>query len=421
MSSAFFSPRRLPSTEADLPGGLARLSPDADLNISNLQANYEKYMDNSNPEDLILTKEVHMIEKELYDKLADLFNQIGFGSRKSPELIALLKSLFNPEEAEIALNLSPFAPESPVDVAGRMGKDPDRIAGMLDQMADKGLIYASRRAGQDRFKTIQLVPGIFELQFMKGQVNDRAIELARLFDAYAEAGASEPPREFKPGEKLPVNFARVIPIEKSFSPGIAVYPYEELAQYIDAADDITVSTCYCRHEKSLLDKGCEFPDDVCLQLGSFSRFVEERGFGRRITRAEAHAIILKSADAGLIHTASNTREGIDFICNCCTCCCGILRGVSKMNLPVRTVSSNYEAKVDPELCTSCGQCVEKCQMDAVRIEAEAAEINLSRCIGCGVCVHFCPGNALTLVSRTESILPPENFKELIRLQAQSGK
>jgi ferredoxin len=363
-----------------------------------------------------------MSQNDLYDKLADLFNQIGFGSRKSPELINLLQSLFNEEEALIALNLSPFAPEPPAKVAERLGEDSGKIAATLNKMADKGLIYASKKAGENWFKTIQLVPGIFELQFMKGEVNDRAIELARLFDAYAEAGAREqktqPP---PPPDRLPVNFARVIPIEKTVSSDTTVYPYEEIAKYIDAAKDVTVSVCYCRHEKRLLGKGCEFPDDVCLQLGSFSRFVEERGFGRRISKEEAHDIIKKSADAGLIHTASNTAEGIDFICNCCTCCCGILRGVSHFNLPVRTVSSNYEVEIHPELCSTCGECVKKCQMGAVSLDKDFPEISLERCIGCGVCVHHCPSGALILAQRADFITPPANFKELVQKQSDSRK
>ena len=58
---------------------------------------------------------------KLYDQLADIFNLIGYGSRRSPELEALLKSLFTREEANLAVNLSPMAPESPNKLAGRLG------------------------------------------------------------------------------------------------------------------------------------------------------------------------------------------------------------------------------------------------------------------------------------------------------------
>jgi electron transport complex protein RnfB len=356
---------------------------------------------------------------ELYDRLADLFNRIGFGSSKSPELEALLKSLYKEDEARVALNLSPFAPESPATVAERMGEDPERLARVLDEMADKGLAYSSARDGEKWYKIIQLVPGIFELQFMKGEVTERAKELARLFDAYFHVIAPRMKEEsaslFEPG----MHFARVIPIEKSVASNINVFSFEEAGKYVDEADTITVSVCYCRHERRLLNHGCEFPDDVCLQFGPFARFIKERGFGREISRDEAHKILEKSAEAGLIATSSNTRDRIDFICNCCTCCCGVLLGVSRYNAPVRTLSSNYEARVDENECTGCGECVAMCQMDAITLDGDAAEVNLDRCIGCGVCVYHCPAEALSLVSRSDFIEPPRSFRELIQKQAES--
>ncbi|MDD5167764.1 MAG: hypothetical protein PHN75_03025 [Syntrophales bacterium] len=253
-----------------------------------------------------------MTDEQLYDRLADLFNLIGFGSHRSPELEALLKALFTEEEARLALNLSPMAPEPPGALAGRVGLDPVHVAAMLNDMADKGLIYSSTRDGEKWYKLIQLVPGIFELQFMKGEVTERARELARLFDAYFHA------RVPKAGEPSPfaeeaVHMARVIPIEQTLTPVLNVFPFEIASRYVDENHPITVSVCYCRHEKRLLDRGCEYPDEVCLQLGPFAEFVKERGFGREIDKAEAKEILRKSADAGLIHTSSNTQERIDFI------------------------------------------------------------------------------------------------------------
>ncbi len=356
---------------------------------------------------------------ELYNQLADLFNQIGHGSRKSPELDILLKELFNEEEARAILNTSPLAPESPAAVAEKVGADPERMAELLDKMADKGLIYCSKRDGEKWYKTIQLLPGIFELQFMKGEVNDRAKELARLFDAYFNVlmpkDGGENPLPTEPGS----HFARVIPIEQTVGSDLSVFAFEEVNKYVDEADTITVSTCYCRHEKRLLDHGCEYPDDVCIQFGPFAKFVSERGFGREISHEEAHNILKKSADAGLIATSTNARDRIDFICNCCTCCCGILRGVSEFNAPVRTLASNYEAAVDADACTGCGVCVEKCQMDAISLEDDIAKLNLERCVGCGVCVHHCPAEAVSLAKRSDFLEPPRSFRELMMLQAEA--
>ena len=354
--------------------------------------------------------------EELYDRLADIFNMIGFGSSKSPELETLLKSLFSEEEARLAVNLSPMAPEPPQKVAERLGEDPDKIAGMLDRMADKGLIYSSKRDGEAWYKIIQLVPGIFELQFMKGEWTDRAKELARLFDAYFHAATPAAPPAASDSANT-VNFARVLPIEKTLTPEMNIHPFEEVSKYIEAAETITVSTCYCRHEQRLLGKGCEYPDDVCLQLGPFAEFMKERGFGREISKEEAFKVLRRSAEAGLIHTSSNTQDRIDYICNCCTCCCGPLKMLKALNAPVRTISSNYEAVVNADTCIGCGDCVERCQMDAVTLDGEIAVINLDRCIGCGVCVYHCPVCSMSLMPRSDFVEPPKSFKELVALQA----
>ena len=353
---------------------------------------------------------------ELYDRLADIFNLIGYGSRRSPELEALLKALFTQEEARLAVNLSPLSPEPPGKLADRLGLDAGHVACMLDKMADKGLIYSSTRNGENWYKLIQLVPGIFELQFMKGEITERSKELARLFDAYFHAHI--PQEDAKaPFSEETIHMARVIPIEQTLTPTLNVFPFEVASKYIEDNSPITVSICYCRHEKRLLDRGCKYPDEVCLQLGPFAEFVKERGFGREIDKAEALDILKKSAEVGLIHTSSNTRERIDFICNCCTCCCGILQGVYRFNDPVRSVSSNFEASTDVDTCTSCGECVDRCQMNAVTIVDDRAKIAPERCIGCGVCVYHCPVDAMTLVSRHDFVEPPKSFRELIEKQA----
>jgi formate hydrogenlyase subunit 6/NADH:ubiquinone oxidoreductase subunit I len=281
------------------------------------------------------------------------------------------------------------------------------------------LIYSSTRNGEKWYKLIQLVPGIFELQFMKGEVTERAKELARLFDAYFHATMTQEGVKARPKETI--NMARVIPIEQTLAPNLNVFPFEVASKYIKDNSPITVSICYCRHEKRLLDRGCKYPDEVCLQLGPFAEFVKERGFGREIDKTEALNILKKSAEVGLIHTSSNTRERIDFICNCCTCCCGILQGVYRFGDPVRSVSSNFEAAIDMDSCSGCGECADRCQMDAITIVDDKAKIKLERCIGCGVCVYHCPMETITLVSRTDFVEPPKSFKELIEKKAAPKK
>jgi electron transport complex protein RnfB len=357
--------------------------------------------------------------QQLYVDLAEVYRQIGFGGSHCQELYDLLEALFDEEEARLALNLSPLGPEAPEKLAERLNEDPAKVAETLNQMADKGLIYCSHRGDVKWYKTIQLVPGIFELQFMKGEVTPRAKELAKLFDAYFHASRPEEPEETASGttDRPAVHFARVIPIEESITPQIEVFPYEEAKSYIDQASTITVSVCYCRHEKRLLDHGCEYPDDVCLQFGSFANFVKERGFGREIGKKEAHEIMRRSSEAGLIATSSNTRDKIDFICNCCICCCGVLQSVTEMGMPVGSLCSNYLAQVDEDSCTGCEDCLDRCQMGAISMVDVMAQIDVNRCVGCGVCVPSCDSDSISLMQRPTVKQPPGSFVELIAQQA----
>jgi Pyruvate/2-oxoacid:ferredoxin oxidoreductase delta subunit len=213
----------------------------------------------------------------------------------------------------------------------------------------------------------------------------------------------------------------VIPVEKTVYGGIKVFPYEDAGRYIDEAEAISVSTCYCRHKQRLLGKGCEYPHDVCLQFGSFARFVVQRGFGREISKEEARRILERCREAGLIHTSNNTRDHIDFICNCCSCCCGILYSVQSSTMPSMAASSNYLARVDEDRCVACGTCVERCQMGAMRLEGDTAEVDEGRCIGCGVCADGCPSEAMALVRKERVTEPAKDFRELVMRQLEDKK
>lgn len=49
------------------------------------------------------------------------------------------------------------------------------------------------------------------------------------------------------------------------------------------------------------------------------------------------------------------------------------------------------AVIDPDRCTECGECLNRCQFNAISPEFVVNKID---CEGCGVCVHFCPVDAI---------------------------
>ena len=58
--------------------------------------------------------------------------------------------------------------------------------------------------------------------------------------------------------------------------------------------------------------------------------------------------------------------------------------------------SGVKAVIDPEKCTGCGICAEKCRFDAIIPDGDKYTIPLLDCEGCGYCFHLCPHGAISL-------------------------
>jgi electron transport complex protein RnfB len=115
---------------------------------------------------------------------------------------------------------------------------------------------------------------------------------------------------------------------------------------------------------------------------------------------------------GLVHSVSNVIEGVFYVCNCCGCCCGVLRGITEYGIEHSIARANYYAVIEEDECANCGICVARCQVNAISEKSEMAIVDRARCIGCGLCVSGCPVGAVRLEKRhgAEIVHPPENFE-----------
>ena len=159
----------------------------------------------------------------------------------------------------------------------------------------------------------------------------------------------------------------------------------------------------------MVGESCGKPLETCLSFGSAADFYQRNGLGRPIDQEEALHILELANEAGLVLQPGNSQKA-SFICCCCGDCCGVLRNLKKHPQPASVLASAFFAQVNEELCTFCGLCEVRCQMDALDLEAYVPEVNLDRCIGCGLCVSTCPTGALTLARKSEGERPsiPKN-------------
>jgi ferredoxin len=328
---------------------------------------------------------------------------------KSPEFFALIEYLFSQEEADLAVAM-PIMPASAEEVGAKAGKDAVAVASHLETMADKGLVYTFDKNGVRFYSLLPLLPGIFEMQFLSGDVGERAIRLAHLFEDYFQALDRYSSNSTK--SPIPFPVARVVSVEKEIPATYEIHPYDKVSEYIDKAEYIAVGTCYCRHHGELLGRPCTKPKDVCMGFGPDARYMAERKFGRLISKDEARAILRRTEDAGLVHCSSNMSKYVQFVCNCCPCHCGILQSMKKFNMKGSAAVSGFITSFDAESCIACGDCVERCPMEALTMDGDSLLFHENKCIGCGLCSSACTTGSLKLVERSNAPVPPRDWRQL---------
>ncbi len=333
---------------------------------------------------------------DAYEELARALDSLPNGFPRTPSSveIQILKRIFSPEEASLAGQLT--GRMEPVDlIAERVGLSAKEARARLMKMARRGLAWFDKQAGKPRFRLAPFIVGIYE-----AQLNDMDHELAHLFEGYMVNGGAV--GIMKPQPAL----HRVVPAQNSVK-SEWILPYDDVRKVLLAARTFRVSDCICRVQQVQLGRQCDFPLKVCL---SFSA-VERPPGPDDISQEEALAILDQTEEVGLVHTVSNVMKGVGYICNCCGCCCGILRGINEWGVENSVAQANYYAVIDPDECTGCGICVERCQVHAISEDDGVACVDLERCIGCGLCVTGCPNDVAKLRRKpdTEIVHPPVDY------------
>jgi H+/Na+-translocating ferredoxin:NAD+ oxidoreductase subunit B len=308
--------------------------------------------------------------------------------------IRLLEQIFSREEACLASQLC-GTPEPVDEIAERMGVPVADVRARLMRMVRRGLIWLIKVEGKVRFRLAPFVVGIYE-----AQLENMDEELASLFEQYmANGGATDVLGA--PGPPL----QRVVPAEEAVD-AEWILPYDDVRAIVMKAETFHLTDCICRLQREKMGHDCDFPMRTCLSFSNVKRAPREDD----ISKEEALALLDRAAELGLVHTVSNSQE-VGYVCNCCGCCCALLRGITEWGIEHSVAYANYFAVVNAEKCTGCGRCVVRCQVDAITIEDGMPVISRDKCIGCGVCVTGCQQDAMHLQPKPKSEIvdPPVDY------------
>jgi len=356
-----------------------------------------------------------------YRKLQEHLDKmpLGFPPSKSGSDIKLLKRLFSPHEAKIALFLK-FGWERDLEPlntiyerAKETGISKEELEQVLDKMVQKGLLMFKRELEKKYYGNALLMIGMFEFQ-----VNKLTKEFIEDFhDYFGKIWLAE-------AIKLKGAQLRVIPVEQSIESGHTVSTYDDVIKLLDTTDGpYMVTNCLCRQIKDILKQPCKATSrrEICLAFGFAAELYIEQGWGRAISKEEVLEILRKNQEEGLVLQPDNSQN-LTVICSCCSCCC---EGLSKTKLlpnPGDLTITNFYADVESDLCSGCGTCVDICPMEAITLIDDISSIKRKRCIGCGNCVIKCPSEAIKLHKRERQFIPYPTMDDLFdKVMERKGK
>lgn len=341
---------------------------------------------------------------DVYQRLQKRLDLHPSGAPPSEDFTRILKIMFSPDEAEIACELT-FDLQSLKKLITKTGIDEKRLFETLERLADRGSIIGIKMKEQAVYSLLPTVPGLFEYPFMRAQRYAEINELAALWNKYhdetlTDAFAGSPTPQM-----------RVIAVQHSIPITSEVVIYDQVAEMIAKAKLFAVTDCACRVSRGNI---CGKPIEICLAFDNIARTLVERDRARWISKEECLDLLKIAEEEGLVHSISNIQDKLTLLCNCCSCCCSLLRGVKEHHNPNTVATSAYIVDLDENECIGCYICLdERCPMDVIYEKDDVVEIQTDRCIGCGLCVSVCPADALKMKRRDPAPPVPATTKELM--------
>jgi len=346
------------------------------------------------------------------------------------------------QEAEflIQMGTEPLTRERAAELSGMTG---EAFKPFWDNLLKKGLVWPRISAdGPDVFMLPGIMLGWFEIFLSDGRETPEQKEFARrldrLFESWGKMNvfplrnlfnkkvrASDPLQSIVAAQRAEAQQIRTIPVNQPVTAGpVRIYPARTVDELIERHGDdnnIAVVHCFCRQYHKMIGEPCRFehPPQSCIVIGRFTRHALEYGNARRLSKAEAAALVRELEQKGAVHQVfhENERPGEPelAICNCCWDCCGVFGSYSRGIIPLNLKSYFVAQLSDPALCNACAICEDYCPVRAITMEDGRSSIDEKKCIGCGQCELHCPEHAVSLVPHERIVMLPLEKRSRARI------
>ncbi|MFA6002886.1 MAG: 4Fe-4S binding protein [Elusimicrobiota bacterium] len=357
----------------------------------------------------------HVAAKDVYRSLGGKLDSLTCRLPWNQQLRSLLRELYTAQEADLVANMAPGLSDLK-RLSGISGLPEDRLRGLLEGLADRGLVMDIWSGGRYRYAPSPFVIGVFEFTLMRTRGRLDTKTWARLFRDYLDEGSFFK-ANLSRGDKVSV--LRALPHEAALSGAhLEILDHEKASALIESSPRCAVALCACRHEKQHLGtKTCSVPLETCTAFGTGADYLIRHGLAREASRSEMRDLFAASRDRRLALCADNVKRRISYVCHCCKCCCTALEGITKHGYPNAVVSSGFIARPTGKDCTGCGACVKACPVNAIKAPDRNLHVDPAWCLGCGVCVLACGQKALGLQRRAQKVFTPASIFEKVILMA----
>src|SRR5450759_2026002 len=355
----------------------------------------------------------HVSLRSGYTDLVERLNRFPQGAPPSETLYQILKILFSEREAGLVAQL-PIKPFTVAQASQILKMDLTETRQALDELASRAILVDTEREGQTTYTLPPPMAGFFEFSMMRlrGDIDQKV--LGELFYQYMNVEEEFIRNLFVRGE---TQLGRVFVHEPVLSNENALYvlDYERASEVIRTATHRGVGVCYCRHHMMNMGQACDAPMEICMTFNGPADSLTRHGYARAVDVSEGLDLLQQAYEQNLVQFGENVREGVNFICNCCGCCCEAMIAARKFGMlnPVHT--TNFLPVVDEATCNGCGKCANVCPVEAMTLvsandahnpKARRAKVDEDLCLGCAVCVRTCPSKSLGLASRPQRVLTP---------------
>lgn len=361
----------------------------------------------------------HINVKKAYKSLEERLNRFPQGAPPSDTLYQILSMLFTEKEAELVAQL-PIKAFRVKTAAKIWSVSESEALKVLDKLASKAILLDLE---DDKGKQYILPPpmaGFIEFALMRTRNDIDQKLLAELYYQYLNVEEDFIKDLFYSAE---TKLGRVYVQEEILTNEneVTILDYERASHIIEEAEHIAVGMCYCRHKMQHVGKACDAPMDICMTFNGTANSLIKNNYARRIDASECKELLHQAYEHNLVQCGENVRKGVNFICNCCGCCCEALLAAKKFgNLhPVATTS--FIPNINDKTCVKCEKCIKACPIGAIskvkNNDETIIRVDEDRCLGCGVCVRNCSKRSITLLKRKEKIITPANSVHRVVLMA----